>query len=126
MHPVLLPTSCSIGRALNTAQHSVSTGILQHDAAQCNAPQPRLPLGQVAIKKMKRKYASWEECINLREVSTQMAMPKSGLRSKVIWAGVVLSTRSCKIVHRLLIPACHMHLHPPAHATANNQSLPPE
>ncbi len=29
-----------------------------------------LPCYQVAIKKMKRKFYSWEECMNLREVKS--------------------------------------------------------
>lgn len=34
---------------------------------------------QVAIKKMKKKYYSWEECINLREVKvTQLAYLLTG------------------------------------------------
>jgi serine/threonine protein kinase len=31
---------------------------------------PAFPLMQVAIKKMKRKFYSWEECMNLREVKS--------------------------------------------------------
>ena len=40
---------------------------LRHAPLQpCRAP----PAAQVAIKKMKRKFYSWEECMNLREVKS--------------------------------------------------------
>ena len=42
---------------------------MSHDCISWPVPQSKQTL-QVAIKKMKRKFFSWEECMSLREVKS--------------------------------------------------------